>query len=460
MTTKKTFCSALFVTLLLIPTVLGAVPITVMTPVGVVSTAPQEAAAVNRNTTANRPRSASVTNTGARLHESFTTTRTTYRVEVRQATNHANIRIGLRANQQTRFRIDTRNQSGNWVNGSFSNWRVRTTGNVNRDWRVNVNEGIERRLRVQIRDANGNIRTITFNIQRASGNTWGASLRANAGTFNRAFDRAVTNYTLTIAHNRTATTQVGMRSAQERAMTRSRVRIQNTNGVWQAWSSWSAYARGQVNRNVGTIPQGRSAEVQFMIRGAWTNRDNTPLRTRTYTVRVNRPNPPTPPPTPSCPFAYTTSAIRLPNRRLTTQERTNWIAEYNQMGGASAFEREVVRLINVERNRHGLNSLAIDTRLMHASRFYAQTLAQLIRTSLGHHYGPYGGSFGTARAFGTNHPVTGNGAAGHRTPQALVTGWMNSPGHRANILRPGLTHVGVGSQAGGSWGVFHYSIGR
>ena len=460
MTTKKTFCSALFVMLLLIPTVLGAIPITIMTPVGVVSTAPLEAEAVNRNTTANRPRSVSVRNTGARLHESFSTTRTAYRVEVRQATNHATIRVGLRANQQTRFRTDTRNQSGNWVNGNFSSWRVRTTGNVNREWRVNVNEGIERRFRVQIRDTRGNIRTITFNVQRASGNTWGANLRSNAGTFNRSFDRAVTSYTLTIAHSRTAATQVGMRASQERAMARHRVRIQNTNGVWGAWSSWSAYARGQVNRSVGTIPQGRSAEVQFMVRGAWTDRNNTPLRTRTYTVRVNRPNPPAPPPTPSCPFAYTTSAIRLPNRRLTAQERTNWIAEYNRMGGASAFEREVVRLINVERNRRGLNSLSIDARLMHASRFYAQTLSQLVRTSLGHHYGPYGGSFGTARAFGVNHPVTGNGAAGHRTPQALVTGWMNSPGHRANILRPGLSHVGVGSQTGGSWGVFHYSIAR
>ena len=455
MTAKKVFFSTLFVTMLVVPTVLGAIPLAVHTPVGIVSTEVQEAEAANRNTTANRPRSASVRNAGARLHQNFSATRTSYRVEVRQSTDHANIRVGIASGQQHRWRIDTRNASGNWVNGSYNTWRARATSNINRDVRVNVNQGQERRLRLQIRDRNNNVRTITFNVQRAGGNTWGANLRSNAGTFNQAFDRAVTSYTLTIPHGRTATTQVGMRSSQERAMARHRVRIQNADGTWRAWSAWSSYGRGQQTRNVGTIPQGRSAEVQFMIRGAWTNRDNTPLRTRTYTVRVNRPNPPIS----NWDFNSTTSAIQLPNRQLTAQERTNWIAEYNQMGGASAFELEVVRLINVERNRHGLNSLAIDTRLMHASRFYAQTLSQLVVNSLGHHYGPYGGSFGTATAFGVN-AFTGNAAAGQRTPEALVTAWMNSPGHRANILRANSTHVGVGSQAGGQWGVFHYSLSR
>ena len=289
MNVKKLFLSTLFVAMLVVPTVLGAIPLAVNTPIGVVSAEVQEAEARNRNTSANRPRSASVRNTGARLHQNFSANRTSYRVEVRQSTARADIRVGLREGQQHRWRIDRRNASGNWVNGSYNSWRARATRNINRDVRVNVNQGQERRLRLQIRDRNGNIRTLTFNVQRASGNTWGANLRANAGTFNRSFDRAVTSYTLTIPYNRTAATQVGMRSAQERAMSRSRVRIQNADGTWRAWSSWSSYSRGQTNRNVGTIPQGRRAEVQFMIRGAWTNRSNTPLRTRTYTVRVERP---------------------------------------------------------------------------------------------------------------------------------------------------------------------------
>ena len=444
MTAKKVFFSTLFVTMLVVPTVLGAVPLTVQTPVGVVSTKAQEAEARNRNTNANRPTNVRVSNSGARLAQNFSRNRTSYRVEVRQSTSRADIVVNRGSGNSVRHRIDTRNASGNWRNGSFSSWR-----NNNNRVRVNLSQGQERRVRFQIRDTNGNIRTITFNVQRASGNTWGANLQANAGTFDRNFNRTVTSYRLVIPSTRTATTRVGMRASQERGMSRSRVRIQNANGTWRAWSSWSSFSRGQTTRNVRTIPENRRAEVQFMIKGAWTNRSGTPLRTRTYTVRIDRTG---------CPFACTTSAIRLPNRQLTDEERANWIAEYNRMGGASDFEREVVRLINRERRNRGLNTLSIDTRLMHASRFYAQTLSNL-NLSLGHHLGPYGGSFGTASAFGV-FATAANGAAGQRTPQALVNSWMNSPGHRDNILRSGVTHVGAGSQLGGRWGVFHYSLFR
>jgi uncharacterized repeat protein (TIGR02543 family) len=76
-------------------------------------------------------------------------------------------------------------------------------------------------------------------------------------------------------------------------MTRNRVRVQNAQGVWQPWSAWTSYTRGLSNRNVPVIPQGRRAEVQYMVRGAWTNRSHTPLRTTIHTVTVIRPDAPT-----------------------------------------------------------------------------------------------------------------------------------------------------------------------
>ena len=279
-----------FTTLMVLCTVLGAIPFQIQTPLGIVSTEVQ--AAYANNTTGNRLRSLTITNTGARRNESFSVNRNTYRIEVRQSTNHMNARFGLRSGQQVRWRIDTRNQNGNWVNGSYNSWRARTTSNTTRDIRVNVSEGIERRLRLQIRDRNNRTRTVTLNIQRASGNTFAQSRTSNAGTWNRSFDRAVSDYTLTIPHTRTAATSVSMRPAQERAMARSRVRVQNTQGVWGNWSVWNNYSRGLQTRSVGTIPQGRQAQIQIMIRGAWTNRNNTPLRTRTYTFRITRDLPP------------------------------------------------------------------------------------------------------------------------------------------------------------------------
>ena len=466
MIAKKVFFSSLFVTMLVVPLILGAVPLAVDTPIGSVRFDMQEAEARNHNTNANRPRSVSVRNSGARLHQSFSATRTSYRVEVRQSTTRANIRVGLREGQQHRWRIDRRNSSGNWVNGRYNSWRARATSNINRDVRVNVNQGQERRLRLQIRDRNNNIRTLTFNVQRASGNTWGANLRANAGIFNRGFNRSITSYTLTVPITRYARTEVSIRPAQERAMSSSRMRIQDANGTWGAWSSWSSFSRGQTIRSVGTIPRGRSAEMQFRIRGAWTNRSNTTLRMRTYTVTINRTG---------RFFSDYISAIRLPSRQLTSQERADWIAEYNHMGGASAFELEVIRLINEERRSRGLNTLSIDTRLMHASRFHAQGLANLLPQGGGGGVSlratPYGNALGVAVAFGTS------ASAGHghwtphiNNPQRLVHVWMSDPNYwlrpsphfhssslrltdfpcfwYSNILRADLTHIGMGSQRG------------
>ena len=174
-------------------------------------------------------------------------------------------------------------------------------------------------------------------------------------------------------------------------------------------------------------------------------------------------NPPTTPATTTAPqretpFRNTTSAINLPNRRLTDTEFNNWVAEYRANGGASHFEREVIRLTNIERAAHGLPAVQLDEGLSMAARFYAQTMANL-NTALGHNLGPYGGSGGVADLFGA---ATGrrafNGIAGQWTPESVVQAWMDSSGHRQNILTDGITHVGVGFHLGGQWGVFGYQM--
>jgi len=46
------------------------------------------------------------------------------------------------------------------------------------------------------------------------------------------------------------------------------------------------------------------------------------------------------------------------------------------------------------------------------------------------------------------------GSGALSTPQAIVNGWMNSPGHRANILKPAFTHIGIGLAGGGRMGTY------
>jgi len=172
------------------------------------------------------------------------------------------------------------------------------------------------------------------------------------------------------------------------------------------------------------------------------------------------------------PFEYTRSAIQLPNARLTAEERTEWIAEYNSNGGASAFELEMVAQINAIREYHGLNPLIINTSLMQAARFYTQTMANL-NLDLGSSVGPYGGSRATAEAFGVRIGFTGesgnrygwsggSGFWGGWTYASIVTGWMNAGPpyyrHRAFILSPHHRYIGFGSHLGGRRGVFHYLL--
>ena len=285
---KKISLSTLFVLMLMVPTMLGAIPLTIQTPVGVVSTAVCEAEARNRNTSANRPRALTARNTGANRVERFSANRRTYTVNVRQATNRADIRVGLRAGQQVRWRIDTRRANDRWNNGSYNSWRTRTTRNTNQDIRVRMNQGQQRRLRIQIRDNSGNIRTITVNIRRASGNTWASGIRTSAGTLTPRFNRATTHYTVQLTAGQTAT-NLTLERAHHNAQVRFRSRVLNDNGTWGAWTPYTTgFRRANLRAGTGYVNYHHPIQVQFQVRGAFTDMSGTPTRTRDYTVTVRR----------------------------------------------------------------------------------------------------------------------------------------------------------------------------
>jgi len=159
--------------------------------------------------------------------------------------------------------------------------------------------------------------------------------------------------------------------------------------------------------------------------------------------------------------AAAASGITLPNRRLTVQERNDWIADYNARGGSTAVEREIVRLINVERANRNLTQVTMDDALMRAARFFAQQANDLRNQHTGtHNFGPYatnpaathGASAEVARVFG-GHLGTWNGgnwsSSGTSTAEAVVSGWVASEGHRNFILAPEHRVIGVGQFPGG-----------
>lgn len=114
------------------------------------------------------------------------------------------------------------------------------------------------------------------------------------------------------------------------------------------------------------------------------------------------------------------------------------------------FEREVVRLVNDIRKKNGLNSLSEDWQLSRVARYKSQDMRDLGYFS---HTSPtYGSPFEMMKSFGIKYRSAGeNIAKGYQTPEAVVNGWMNSPGHKANILNSSYTHIGVGYVASGSY---------
>ena len=105
------------------------------------------------------------------------------------------------------------------------------------------------------------------------------------------------------------------------------------------------------------------------------------------------------------------------------------------------YADEVLRLVNQERAKAGLSSLTTNPTLIAAANKRAQESRQSFS-----HTRPNGTSFSTALdEYGVAYRTSGeNIAYGQRTPQEVVSGWMNSPGHRANILNPNFNKIGIG----------------
>ena len=116
----------------------------------------------------------------------------------------------------------------------------------------------------------------------------------------------------------------------------------------------------------------------------------------------------------------------------------------------TAYESEVVRLVNEIRISHGLKPLTEDWQLSRVARYKSQDMRDLGYFS---HTSPtYGSPFEMMKNFGITYRTAGeNIAKGYSTPKAVVDAWMNSPGHRANILNSSYTHIGVGYVTSGNY---------
>ena len=131
-----------------------------------------------------------------------------------------------------------------------------------------------------------------------------------------------------------------------------------------------------------------------------------------------------------------------PNNGGTNNGGTNNNTDTGTDTTNKTYTQQVVDLVNAERGKEGLSPLTIDPKVEKA----ATVRANEIQSNFDHTR-PNGSSFSTALAEqGVTYRGAGENIAwGQRTPQEVVTAWMNSPGHRANIMNKSYTHIGVGN---------------
>lgn len=115
-----------------------------------------------------------------------------------------------------------------------------------------------------------------------------------------------------------------------------------------------------------------------------------------------------------------------------------------------SYEKEVVRLVNEERAKRGLPALTYNWELSRVARYKSQDMKD--NKYFSHTSPVYGSPFQMMKSFGITYRSAGeNIARGQRSPQAVVNAWMNSSGHRANILNSSFTEIGVGYVADGNY---------
>ena len=109
----------------------------------------------------------------------------------------------------------------------------------------------------------------------------------------------------------------------------------------------------------------------------------------------------------------------------------------------NSMEKQVASLTNSERKAKGLSALTLDSQLSKLARLKAEDMAK--KGYFSHTSPTYGSAFDMMNKYGVSYRTAGeNIAKGQKTAESVMNGWMNSSGHRANILSSAYTNIGVG----------------
>ncbi|MHA0858390.1 CAP domain-containing protein [Paenibacillus sp. CMAA1364] len=111
--------------------------------------------------------------------------------------------------------------------------------------------------------------------------------------------------------------------------------------------------------------------------------------------------------------------------------------------GTTPFGQQVLDLVNQERSKAGLSALSMNDQLANMALVKAQDMYD--NNYFDHNSPTHGSPFDMMKEFGITYSYAGeNIAKGQTTPAQVMKDWMNSTGHKANILSNNFTQIGVG----------------
>lgn len=119
-------------------------------------------------------------------------------------------------------------------------------------------------------------------------------------------------------------------------------------------------------------------------------------------------------------------------------------------------EKEVFDLINKQRTNNGLAALKNDSEVQRVARIKAQDMVD--NNYFSHTSPTYGSPFDMLKSFKISYKTAGENIAGNSSNSSAVTAWMNSSGHKANILNSNFNYTGIGVVSSNRYGKIYVQI--
>ncbi len=227
-----------------------------------------------------------------------------------------------------------------------------------------------------------------------------------------------------------------------------------------ALSSTSVYARAlnstPVNlKNKPSINLNISSQNQKYycpnLKKRCTCKNNANLCTTTNATTTEVTTKPSAKPTTEATTETTTQTITKPTTETVTKPSVKPTTETTTVNNntQSNVAQEVLKLVNIERAKQNLPALKLNTALSNVAQLKSEDMKN--KNYFNHTSPTYGSPFNMMKQFGINYKYAGeNIAKGQKTAADVVTAWMNSEGHRANILNKNFTDMGLGYVKSGS----------